>query len=120
MRTAHFLALLACVPVAVATAQDSLLVTVGDRVRVTAPTLDIDKYTGTLGAMDSDTLIVDGLRVALTSVTRLDIHRGTKSNAGKGAVVGGDLSRPYLWVFVIGGLILSASALAIALGFVER
>ncbi len=32
----------------------------------------------------------------------------------------GDLSRPYLWVFVIGGLILSASALAIALGFVER
>ena len=32
----------------------------------------------------------------------------------------GDLSRPYLWFLVIGGLILSAGALAIALGLVER
>lgn len=35
--------------------------------------------------------MVDTLRVALTQVTRLDVHRGTKGNAGKGALIGGSV-----------------------------
>ena len=83
-------------------AQDSPPVAVGTRVRVTAPTLDIDKYDGTLQAFSGDTIVlerqqrerrgplmVDTLRVALTSLTRLDIHRGTRRNVGKGILWGG-------------------------------
>ena len=58
----------------------------GTRVRVTAP--DIDKYDGTLQAMRGDTLTVDTLRIAVASVTRLDVYRGQKSKTGKGALIG--------------------------------
>ena len=93
---------LAVAPLTNVRAQDSLPVTIGDRLRVTAPTLDIDKYDGTLQAFGGDTLVlerqqrerrgslmVDTLRVALMSVTRLDIHRGHRSNVGKGILWGG-------------------------------
>lgn len=82
-------AVLAVTPVTNICAQDSPPITVNDRVRVTAPTLDVDKYDGAVRAIDGDTLIVDSLRVALTSVTRLDVHRGRKSNWMKGALIGG-------------------------------
>ncbi len=80
---------LAVTPLTTVRAQDSLRVTVGDRVRVTAPTLDIDKYDGTLQVLAGDTLTIDSLRVAIMSVTRLDVHRGRKSNVGKGVLYGG-------------------------------
>lgn len=60
----------------------------GARVRVTAPDLGIDKYTGVLEGVVGDTLAVDTLRLALASVTRLEVHRGRKSNVGKGALIG--------------------------------
>ena len=60
----------------------------GQRVRVTAPNLGINKHTGVLAAVDSDTLLVDTLRVALASVTWLEVSRGQKSAIGKGAGIG--------------------------------
>ena len=38
--------------------------------------------------MDNDTLVVDRWRVALLSVTRLDVHRGRKSRVGRGVLIG--------------------------------
>ena len=58
----------------------------GQRVRVTAP--DINKYDGTLQAMRGDTLTVDTLRIAVASVTRLDVYRGQKSNLLLGMGIG--------------------------------
>ncbi len=80
--------LLAAAPFSLGNAQDSLPVRVGDRVRVTAPAFDIDKYDGTLRASADDTLIVDSLRMALASVTRLDVYQGRTGNMGKGALIG--------------------------------
>ncbi len=60
----------------------------GQRVRITAPHLGISKHSGILVAVDGDTLTVDTLRVALMNVTRLEVHRGRKSHARMGAVVG--------------------------------
>lgn len=81
-------AVLAVVPLTRVTAQDPPPVTVGTRVRVTAPDLDIDKYDGTVTAVRSDTLTVGTLQVPLASVTRLDVHQGRKGNVGKGAIIG--------------------------------
>ncbi len=73
----------------------------GDRVRVTAPDVGINKHTGQLKAMGADTLTVDTLRVAVASVTRLEVQRGRKSwGAGKGALVGLGAAVPFLVVAV--------------------
>ncbi len=69
-------------------AQDSLPVTVGDRVRVTAPDIDLNRYDGTIRVIGRNALTVDTLPIALESVTRLDIHRGRKSKSGTGALIG--------------------------------
>ena len=61
----------------------------GQRVRITAPQLGISKHSGTLVAVDGDTLTVDNLQVALTNLTRLDVYMGWQGHAGTGAVVGG-------------------------------
>jgi len=79
----------------------------GTRVRVTAP--DIDKYDGTLQAMRGDTLTVDTLRIAVESVTRLDVYRGQKSRVGKGALWGGVVGA------VVGG-VLGGIAMGICSG----
>ena len=81
-------AVLAVVPLTRVTAQDPPPVTVGTRVRVTAPDLDIDKYDGTVAAVRGDTLTVGTVQVPLASVTRLDVHKGRKGNVGKGAIIG--------------------------------
>ncbi len=60
----------------------------GARVRVTAPDLGINKYTGMLEGVEGDTLVVDTLRLPLASVTRLEVHSGQKSRAGRGALIG--------------------------------
>ncbi len=82
---------LAVTPLTHIRAQDSPPVAVGTRVRVTAPTLDIDKYDGTLQAWADDRVTVDTLQVALAQLTRLDVYRGRKSNWGKGALIGGSV-----------------------------
>ena len=70
----------------------------------------------TLLVTASETLIAGIVAVLLLVVS---VRGGIKLARGD-PQEGGDLSRPYLWLGVIGGLILSASALAIALGLVER
>jgi len=63
----------------------------GARVRVTAPDVGINKQAGRLTAVGADTLIMDTLRVAVASVTKFEVHRGRKSNARKGALIGGSV-----------------------------
>ena len=76
----------------------------GAQVRVTAPDVGINKQAGRLTAVRADTLIMDTLRVAVASVTKFEVHRGRKSNARKGALIGGGvrgaggLGLSILWV----------------------
>ncbi len=101
MRPITFLvAVLVVAPLTRVTAQAPPPVKVGDRVRVTAPDLGLDKHTGTVRAMDNDTLVVDRWRVALLSVTRVDVHRGRKSRVGRGVLTGGSVMMPGTDAFV--------------------
>ena len=61
----------------------------GDRVRVTTP--ELERYDGTVQAMEGDTLTVDTLRLAVATVTKLDLHLGSHSEIDKGAAVGAAL-----------------------------
>ncbi|NIN73076.1 MAG: hypothetical protein GTO46_14345 [Gemmatimonadetes bacterium] len=86
-------------------AQQEPPVQAGDRVRVTAPTIDPDMLVGTLVSLRADTCVlkVDDLWLPLalprTSVTKLEVQRGRKSKAGLGAGVG------FVTGAVIGGLL---------------
>ncbi len=93
MRHATILvAILAFVPLVSATAQDSLPVRAGDRVRVTAPDLGIRKQAGRFAALRADTLVVavadSTMTLPVASMTRLEVSRGQKSRAGQGAGIG--------------------------------
>ncbi len=88
MRQITLLVVLAVTPFTSVAAQASRLVRPGARVRLSAPDLGITKYNGSLVSVTRDTLTVDTLAVALASVTRLDVHRGRKSNTWKGAAYG--------------------------------
>ena len=72
----------------------------GDRVRVTAPSLGLKKEVGAVAALETSTLIVnsderaDALDVPLADVTKLEVYRGQKSQAGKGALIGGLVVAP--------------------------
>ena len=83
---------LACIsgPSAEIAAQDTLTVAVGERVRVS--TESGATHVGLLSAMTSGALEVQGpggsQRLSVASVTRLDVSRGRKSNAGLGALIG--------------------------------
>ncbi len=103
MRHITLLVILASTPLTTARAQDSLPVTVGARVRVTAPTLDLDRHDGIVRAMDGDTLVVDGLRASLASITRLDVHRGRGGHPVTGAVVGAAVLGA-VWVALVNGI----------------
>ncbi|UCC84509.1 MAG: hypothetical protein JSW46_06165 [Gemmatimonadota bacterium] len=80
-------------------AQQEPPVAPGDRVRVTAPTIDPDTFVGTVVAMGADACVleVEGhagpLPLPLASVTSLEVSRGQKSRtlwgAGIGLVAGG-------------------------------
>ena len=85
---------LAVAPLDGVMAQDALTVQVGTRVRVTAPELDLERYDGTLVAARGDTLTVGTVHVPLTSVTRLDVHRGRTGNWRKGAKIGALVGLP--------------------------
>ena len=60
----------------------------GERVRVTAPDLDVHRHTGLLVSVQRDSLTVDTLTVARASITRLEVQRGRKTNARTGAWIG--------------------------------
>ena len=66
----------------------------GDTVRVTAPSMDMDDSVGTVAALETDRLTfqveerADALYVPLADVTKLEVRRGQKSNAGSGALIG--------------------------------
>ncbi len=65
-------------------AQDTL--TAGDKVRVTT---DKERVVGYLTAIEGDQLTLDAsLVLPLASVTRLEVSRGQKSMAGRGALIG--------------------------------
>ncbi len=81
-------AVLAVTPFISVTAQQRLPVKPGDLVRITAPDLGINKYTGVLGAVDRDTLTVGRTRVALASVARLDVRWGRKDHVVMGGLIG--------------------------------
>ena len=100
MRHVTFLvAVLAVAPFSAVTAQEPPPVKVGDRVRVTAPNLGINKRTGVLQVVGDDTLVVDTMRLALASMTRLEVSRGWKRHTGKAVRYGLVLG------FVAGGLL---------------
>lgn len=82
----------------------------GSRLRLTAPTYQLDGAIGTLQSADSTTLVVwfSGSQspqpIARSAIDRLDVSIGTKSQAGRGAVIGilaGGIS--------VGGMALSAA-----------
>ena len=83
MRRSHFIILLLTATPVVVAAQS---VKPGDRVQVTAP--DLTRYDGTLQALTRDTLTVDTLRIAVASVTRLDVHRGRHAGIVRGVMIG--------------------------------
>jgi hypothetical protein len=64
----------------------------GDTVRVEAPR--IYNSVATVAALETDTLVVqvedraDALSVPLADVTKLEVRRGQKSNAGRGSLIG--------------------------------
>ncbi len=63
----------------------------GDTVRVTAPDLGIEKQQATFQALRGDTLAVtadSAMALSLSSVTRLDVFGGRRSNPGRGAAIG--------------------------------
>jgi hypothetical protein len=70
-------------------AQQGPPVAPGDRVRVTAPTIDPDMFVGTLVAMGADTCVleVEGraeqLALPLASVEKLEVSLGQKTKAGQ-------------------------------------
>ncbi len=85
MRTVTVLPLL-LIPLSLTslTAQDTL--TAGDKVRVTT---DKERVVGYLTASERDQLTLDSrLVLPLASVTRLEVSRGQKSMAGRGALIG--------------------------------
>ena len=77
----------------------------GQRVRVTALDCGLDNQSATFEALRSDTLVLDTTNCPLVSVTRLDVHRGRRANAGKGAIIG-------LAIGGGGGAVLGAIAFA--------
>jgi hypothetical protein len=75
-------------------AQQEPPVAPGDRVRVTAPTIDPDMFVGTLVALGADTCLleVEGraapMTLPLASVTSLEVWRERESKLAQGATLG--------------------------------
>ncbi|UCC84511.1 MAG: hypothetical protein JSW46_06175 [Gemmatimonadota bacterium] len=75
-------------------AQQEPPVAPGDRVRVTAPTIEPDPLVGTFIALGADTCVLEvggraePLVLPLASVTNLEVSQGHKSKMLKGAVLG--------------------------------
>jgi hypothetical protein len=93
----RFLASIASVLVALAVsaqAADDRPVTMGDRVRITAPSVLTKRVEGTLAAVDRETLSVfstaEGKKVEVrrSQITKLELTRGKMSRWRTGALIG--------------------------------
>ena len=69
-------------------AQESLPVEPGVRVRVTAPDCSLRGQAATFRALRVDTLVLETTECPLSSVTRLDVSRGERSQWARGLGVG--------------------------------
>ncbi len=88
MAGARYIILAALLGVACGGKPPPIVTPVGERVRVTARELDVDRYDGRVAALTPDTLTVDSLAIPIAVLTRLDVHRGRKGNASLGASIG--------------------------------
>jgi hypothetical protein len=91
MRAIVLLTVLLLAPLTDALAQEQPLQP-GQRVRVTVGGLSTDKHEDTFRELRGDTLVLDSVRYRLADLSRLDLYRGSKSNAGTGALMGGVLT----------------------------
>ena len=81
------------------TAQERPTVTAGDRVRISSPRTGQEPVVGDVVARSSDTLTVsywepydrgwETAELPIRSIHTLEVHRGTRTDAGKGALLGG-------------------------------
>lgn len=60
----------------------------GSRIRVTAPTLGLQKSVGMFQGLIADSLRLDSLVVPLRSISRLEFSRGQSTAIGQGAGMG--------------------------------
>ena len=103
------LAVLAFAPLTRVTAQEPPPVKVGDRVRVTVPDMGVRNRDGTLQLLDADSLVMrpnggpSRLVIPLASLTRFEVHRGEKSQTGKGAGIG-------FAIGAVGGIVFGVAA----------
>jgi hypothetical protein len=102
----------------------------GARIRVWAPELGIEKRSATFQALRGDTLaaVADStMHCPLTSVTRLDVHRGRGGHARTGAVIGigagaviGAVTAVIVceaaWCTVDGGVVLAGAGIGVLTG----
>ena len=93
-RVTTLLAALFIVAPTLLAAQEDTLVASGERVRVTAPGLSSNPIVGTFDQVNRDTLLlsIDGraepISVPISSVSKLEVSAGTKSNFAKGLGIG--------------------------------
>jgi hypothetical protein len=89
MRYSLLIALvLSAVAIGSIVAQEPPRVQPGARVRVTAAHLPHGRQIGTLAYIDADTLIVGPTRVAVQSVSKLEVNTGRRSHSLLGAGIG--------------------------------
>jgi hypothetical protein len=90
MRVHAFLALFVLAPLSDALAQAPPLEP-GQRVRVTAPDLGVNRQSAVLETLRGDMLVVvedSTIRIPVASVTRIDVHRGRHGHPWRGAGIG--------------------------------
>jgi len=87
VRLVPLFAVLLLAPFADAIAQEQPLQP-GQRVRVTVPSLDVNKHKTTFQRLHGDTLVFSSASYAVSDVTRLDVHSGRKSHTWAGAGIG--------------------------------
>lgn len=88
MRMGRVLTVLYLVPVGNGYAQD-LPLQPGQRVRVTVPSADVRTQQATFQRIAGDIVVLLSASYALSDVTRLDVHRGTRRNWDRGLLLGG-------------------------------
>lgn len=74
-------------------AQDAPSVSTGSRVRIIAPTLDLQRAVGVVQRVDSDTILValeqgPTMAIAWSDITEADVSAGLKNRRTKGILIG--------------------------------
>jgi hypothetical protein len=87
MRSSVVLAVLAFAASTGAVAQE-LPLEPGQRVRITVPSLDLDKHEERFSELRGDTLVLTSTWCPIADVERLEVHAGRRSHAATGALIG--------------------------------